>query len=253
MISPPRVFISYSHDSAAHKKWVLDFTTTLMHRGVDAVLDQWDLKPGQDLPSFMENHIKDCDYIIPVCTKPYVEKANKLEGGVGYEKMIMTSRVMSNIDENNVIPIVRQKWANPVPVFLSTRLYIDFSNDSQIEYSLDELLRYLLKSPLYEKPKIGKSPYKPLEESRPDRVSDGIKQLMIDIAKAFDNTTSQGLSKEVLMGRTKLRRLTFDKYFKICTEKGLIRSIRSPTYDTYTVYLTEEGLAYLDSNDIVET
>lgn len=37
-MNPPRVFISYSHDSAEHKKWVLDFSTTLRNRGVDAVL-----------------------------------------------------------------------------------------------------------------------------------------------------------------------------------------------------------------------
>ena len=47
---PPKVFISYSHDSADHKEWVLDFATTLRNRGVDAILDQWDLKPGDDLP-----------------------------------------------------------------------------------------------------------------------------------------------------------------------------------------------------------
>ena len=48
---PPKVFISYSHDSAEHKQWVLEFATTLRNRGVDAILDQWDLKPGDDLPA----------------------------------------------------------------------------------------------------------------------------------------------------------------------------------------------------------
>ena len=47
-MNPPRVFISYSHDSASHKEWVLNFATTLRNRGIDAVLDQWDLKPGDD-------------------------------------------------------------------------------------------------------------------------------------------------------------------------------------------------------------
>ncbi|MCX9525827.1 toll/interleukin-1 receptor domain-containing protein, partial [Vibrio cholerae] len=89
-MTPPRVFISYSHDSAEHKSWVLDFATTLRNRGIDAVLDQWDLKPGDDLPHFMETELARCDYAILVCTETYVAKANAGKGGVGYEKMIVT-------------------------------------------------------------------------------------------------------------------------------------------------------------------
>ncbi len=62
--SPPRVFISYSHDSAEHKEWVLNFATTLRMRGVDAVLDQWDLKPGDDLPHFMESQLETSESVL---------------------------------------------------------------------------------------------------------------------------------------------------------------------------------------------
>lgn len=57
-------------------------------------------------------------------------------------------------------------------------MYINFSNDSEIEYSFDDLLRTLLNTPLYEKPKIGENPFKPMESSRPDRASDGVKEVM---------------------------------------------------------------------------
>lgn len=50
----PQVFISYSHDSLEHKQWVLELATRLRANGIDAILDQWDLKPGDDLPKFME-------------------------------------------------------------------------------------------------------------------------------------------------------------------------------------------------------
>ncbi|HDI3175369.1 TPA: toll/interleukin-1 receptor domain-containing protein, partial [Vibrio cholerae] len=103
-MTPPRVFISYSHDSAEHKSWVLDFATTLRNRGIDAVLDQWDLKPGDDLPHFMQTELARCDYAILVCTETYVAKANAGKGGVGYEKMIVTSSLLSNIDNNKIIP-----------------------------------------------------------------------------------------------------------------------------------------------------
>jgi hypothetical protein len=53
----PKVFISYSHDSQEHKKWVLDLATRLRNNGVDAIIDQWALRAGDDLPHFMETHL----------------------------------------------------------------------------------------------------------------------------------------------------------------------------------------------------
>ena len=143
-MNPPRVFISYSHDSAEHKKWVLDFATTLRNRGIDAVFDQWDLKPGDDLPHFMETELAQCDFVIMICSETYVAKANAGQGGVGYEKMIVTSSLLGKIDNNKIIPVVRQSSGVILPTFLKTKLYINFSNDSEVEYSLDELLRHLL-------------------------------------------------------------------------------------------------------------
>ena len=48
-MSIPNAFISYSHDSPEHKSWVLDLATRLRSSGVDAVIDQWDLRPSDDL------------------------------------------------------------------------------------------------------------------------------------------------------------------------------------------------------------
>ncbi|HDY88990.1 MAG TPA: toll/interleukin-1 receptor domain-containing protein [bacterium] len=181
-MNPPRVFISYSHDTSQHKKWVLSFATTLRNRGVDAVLDQWDLKPGDDLPHFMETQLENCDFALMICTETYVEKANAGAGGVGYEKMIMTSSMMSKIDGNKIIPIIRQNGSSDRPTFLKTKLYIDFSNDEDNEYSFDDLLRTLLDAPLFEKPEIGTNPFVPMENARPDRTTDGIKSVMEEIS-----------------------------------------------------------------------
>ena len=78
---PPSVFVSYSHDSAAHKKWVLELATTLRLRGIDTILDQWDLKAGGDLNHFMEKHLSECDFAVMVCTPTYVKKADSGSGG----------------------------------------------------------------------------------------------------------------------------------------------------------------------------
>src|SRR4051812_6679259 len=111
----PKAFISYSHDTQEHKKWVLELATRLRNNGIDAILDQFELRPGADIPHFMETHLSSSNKILMICTDKYVDKANKGQGGVGYEKMIITSTLMKNIDENKIIPIIRQKGATEVP------------------------------------------------------------------------------------------------------------------------------------------
>ena len=90
-----RVFISYSHDSEAHKSWVLDLATYLRENGIDALLDQWELELGDDLPSFMESGIRDTDRVLIISSDNYIQKANDGSGGVGYEKTIASAEMLS--------------------------------------------------------------------------------------------------------------------------------------------------------------
>lgn len=78
----PKVFISYSHDSPEHKRWVSELGAKLRHNGIDAILDQWDLGPGDDITLFMESGLKNSDRVLVICTDTYVSKANAGEGGV---------------------------------------------------------------------------------------------------------------------------------------------------------------------------
>ena len=41
MADAPRVFLSYSHDSAKHAARVLDLANTLRRDGIDAILDRY--------------------------------------------------------------------------------------------------------------------------------------------------------------------------------------------------------------------
>jgi len=152
-MSIPKVFISYSHDSLEHKKWVNELGTRLRNNGIDAILDQWELQPGDDLPHFMETHLANADRILMICTETYVMKANRGQGGVGYEKMIITSNLLENIDANKVIPIIRQNETYSIPTFLKTKLYINFSKNADYEYNFDELIRTIHQSPILQKPK----------------------------------------------------------------------------------------------------
>lgn len=248
-MNPPRVFISYSHDSAKHKEWVLNFATTLRERGIDTVLDQWDLKPGDDLPHFMETELARADFALMICSERYVEKANTGSGGVGYEKMIMTSSLMTKIDGSKVIPILRENLPRNVPTFMQTKLYIDFNNDAEVEYYLDELLRTLLKAPLYEKPEIGSNPFKPLEQSKPDRTSDGLKGAMRAVADAFNKTSDDYLVLSEIMRSSQMHRLSLERYLSVAIKDNLLA--HKDTVETYII--TNKGIDYLINHGILDT
>ncbi|ENM5919925.1 toll/interleukin-1 receptor domain-containing protein [Vibrio mimicus] len=166
----PKVFVSYSHDTQEHKKWVLDLATRLRNSGIDAVIDQWELGPGDDLPHFMETNLATADRVIMICTERYVEKANSGSGGVGYEKMIITSELLSKIDSNKVIPVIKQDASNDVPTFLKSKLYIDFSKIEDYELSFDDLVRSIHGAPLFKKPEIGNNPFKSIDNVAPEKI-----------------------------------------------------------------------------------
>ncbi len=108
IIEPPKVFASYSHDSNEHKEWVLKLSYKLRENGVDVVLDQWDLGAGDDITLFMENGVRDSDQVLVICTYAYVRKANAGEGGVGYERLIVTAQFAQDLGTKKFIPIIRQ-------------------------------------------------------------------------------------------------------------------------------------------------
>ena len=160
MAVAPRVFVSYSHDSPSHKQWVATLASRLRTSGIDAVLDQWDLNLGDDVTQFMEAGVSGSDRVLVVCTDEYVRKADAGKGGVGYERLIVTAELVQNIGTNKFIPIIRNADPkNKTPRFLGTRLYIDFSDDSQFDGKLDELIRELHKAPALTKPALGQNPY----------------------------------------------------------------------------------------------
>ena len=141
MTPAPRLFVSYSHDDQAHKEWVLRLADRLVRNGVDILLDQWDLRFGSDLPNFMENGLTGADRVLAVCSSTYVQKANGSQGGVGYEKMILTGQLMRNVTSDRIIPIIRNNSKAELPIFLSTRVYSDFRDDGRFEHSYAELIR----------------------------------------------------------------------------------------------------------------
>jgi hypothetical protein len=158
--SPPKAFVSYSHDSELHKDWVLKLATRLLANGVNVLFDQWDLTLGSDLPRFMESGLTAADRVLAICTNQYVEKANVGRGGVGYEKMILTAQLMQNVTTDRIIPVIRANTlVTPVPIFLSSRVYVDFRDDLAYEVKYAELLRDIHGQGVRPRPPLGLNPF----------------------------------------------------------------------------------------------
>ncbi len=158
--NPPKVFISYSHDSEEHKNWVLQLATRLRSNGVDIILDCWNTRLGSDLPSFMEQGLSKSQRVICICSDNYLTKSNSGKGGVGYEKQIMTADLVIDQNTDWIIPlIVNNTSERKTPIFLGAKKYISFEDPKLYESKYEELLRDILELPVFPIPPIGKNPF----------------------------------------------------------------------------------------------
>jgi len=158
--NPPIVFISYSHDTKPHKEWVAGLAQMLLQNGVEVLFDQFDLGPGDDVPKFMEHAVSTADYVLMICTEPYVRKVNDGKGGAGYEAMIVTGELVTNLGTNKFIPIIRQSGeGKEQPRCISTRFHVDLSEDANTNEELEKLLKAIHRVPQTRKVPLGKNPF----------------------------------------------------------------------------------------------
>lgn len=157
---PPKVFISYSWDSPDHNAWVAGLGASLRSNGVDATLDQWYVRGGTDLSSFMEKNLREADRVLVICTAGYHRKAMAQTGGVGYEHSIISGAMMRDLGTEKFIPIIVRGSSDEevVPSQLSTRMYYDFSTQQLLNVNFPKLLRDLhnIQTPV---PPLGRSPF----------------------------------------------------------------------------------------------
>ena len=156
----PKVFISYSHDSPQHKRWVAETASKLVDNGVDVFLDQWDLGLGTDIPKYVERSVSEADRVLMICTEQYVRKADEGKGGVGYEAMIVTAELVHNLGTSKFIPVIRQASGEVIlPKFIGYRFYANLSEGQKGKEEFENLLRELHKVPALTKPPLGKNPF----------------------------------------------------------------------------------------------
>ena len=105
-----KLFVSYSWTNKTHEDWVLTLATELREKGVDVILDKWDLKEGQDSIEFMESMVTnpDINKVLIISDKKYVEKADKRNGGVGTEAQIISPEVYRNTSQEKFVVAVTE-------------------------------------------------------------------------------------------------------------------------------------------------
>jgi hypothetical protein len=156
----PVVFISYSWDNESHKEWVLNLANRLCSDGIDVILDRYYLKPGKNLPHFVEDSISKTERIIIVFTPNYKLKADKRTGGVGYEYSIMNAELYNKQTSNEkIIPVLRAgSKEDSIPAFMQQFIHLDIRNDENFDNSYIDLLREIYNEPAIQKPKLGTKP-----------------------------------------------------------------------------------------------
>jgi TIR domain len=154
----PRALLSYSWDSPEHQRWVTNLAERLQgESGVEIIFDRWHLHPGDDRLYFMERAVADSDFVIIVCTPTYADRANKRQGGVGYESTVITAEMADRILTNKFIPVLRNgTWDSSLPAYLKSRIGVDFSEDPYREEEYEKLLRVLHREPVSPPPLAGK-------------------------------------------------------------------------------------------------
>ncbi len=166
----PRVFISYSWSSPGHQGRILEWAEQLVSDGIDVVLDIWHLNEGDDKYAFMERMVTDesVTHVLVFCDSEYAAKADARKAGVGTESQIISQEIYDKVQQSKFIPIVCDfdpEGEPYLPIFLKSRIWIDFSSPEAANENWERLIRVLYGKPAHQKPTLGKAPAYVLADS----------------------------------------------------------------------------------------
>lgn len=141
----------------------MDLATDLRSAGVDAILDKWDLREGQESSAFMEQMVtdKEIQKVIIVSDRAYAEKSDSRSGGAGTEAQIISPKLYSGEDEGKFVALVFERDEQGkvcLPAYYTSRICIDFTDLTTVTDSFEQLVRWIFDKPLHRKPDIGRAP-----------------------------------------------------------------------------------------------
>jgi NB-ARC domain/TIR domain len=171
---PPKVLISYSHDSPEHRDRVLVLSKRLRKDGIDCTIDQYIVVPPEGWPRCMEKQIRDSDFVLMVCTETYYRRVLGEEDpgrgrGVRWEgHSVYEAIYQADTRNTKFIPVLFEggglQWIPPV---LQSTSYYDLSSEDAYE----DLYRHMTNQPRADKSELGKLYSLPVKERRSEGAS----------------------------------------------------------------------------------
>jgi TIR domain-containing protein len=156
---PPKVLISYSHGSTEHAERVFELANRLRGDGIDCTIDQYVLVPEQGWPHWMEQQIRESNFVLMVCTKTYYERvvgkaSPGQRRGVRWEgRLIYGAIYQAEMVNTKFIPILFESdHLSHIPGLLRHTNYSDLS----FEDGYEDLYRQLTNTPKVTKGDLGK-------------------------------------------------------------------------------------------------
>ena len=156
--APPKVFISYSHDTVEHQERVLGLADRLRADGIDAEIDQYNAAPPEGWPLWCERQIEAADVVLMVCTETYHRRVRGDEEpgkglGVVWEARIIRQLLYdAGAVSDKFVPVLFSDASPeqiPTPIKGWTRYVVD------TEDGYEDLYRRLTGQPRLLRPALG--------------------------------------------------------------------------------------------------
>lgn len=135
-----KIFISYKWEDPDHNIWVERLASDLRARGIEALLDKWEVRYGESFSDYMTRGIENADAVLFIMTPRSVgaaEAAASGGGAVKFEVQLATARRLAG-EAFRFIGVLRR--GDRPAAHLRDFRYADFRDDSSYETSLRHLV-----------------------------------------------------------------------------------------------------------------
>ncbi len=161
-IDPPKVFVSYAHESEEHKALVLAFATFLRSTGVVAVLDQWAENVRRDWSAWAIHEMTSADFVLVVASARYRQSGDgygptRDNRGVQSEAALLRDLVHGDRAAwlPKILPVLLPGHGiDEIPLFLQPHSASRYPVVSFDVAGADKLLRVLLRQPAHPAPEV---------------------------------------------------------------------------------------------------
>ncbi len=171
---PPKVLLSYSHDSPEHMDRVLAICDRLRADGIDAWIDQYEIPPPEGWPRWWVKRFEEADFVLVVCTETYERRFRGAEepgrglGGQWEGFVIYQELAEAAVRSSKLIPIF---FSPAVPEHIPTVLRSVSSYDVSGDKGYWRLVRHLTGQPETLAPPLGSPALLPPRERRADQAA----------------------------------------------------------------------------------